>query len=157
MAFFITQLCIIMLHNCVLLFCNIHNVRELCCLMHIVERTGVVIKSSDMDLSDDSDSSNWIIASQLARLDYTHYLHQKYISKAAKKAKYQGTLNVGGHNKRVITPKYKQAYKYLQTHTYAATQEKFHLSKSTLYRIKKQLENKRAANYFSSELKSQTR
>lgn len=133
------------------------NVRELCCLMHIVERTGVVIKSSDMDLSDDSDSSNWIIASQLARLDYTHYLHQKYISKAAKKAKYQGTLNVGGHNKRVITPKYKQAYKYLQTHTYAATQEKFHLSKSTLYRIKKQLENKRAANYFSSELKSQTR
>ena len=25
MAFFITQLCIIMLHNCVLLFCNIHK------------------------------------------------------------------------------------------------------------------------------------
>ena len=25
MAFFITQLCIIMLHNCVLLFCNIHH------------------------------------------------------------------------------------------------------------------------------------
>ncbi|MCC4500163.1 recombinase family protein [Limosilactobacillus reuteri] len=133
------------------------NARELCCLMHTVERTGIVIKSSDMDLSDNSAASNWIIASQLARLDYTHYLHQKYISKAVKKAKYQGTLNVGGHNKRVITPKYKQAYKYLQTHTYTATQEKFHLSKSTLYRIKKQLENKRAANYFSSELKSQTR
>lgn len=133
------------------------NARELCCLMHTVERTGIVIKSSDMDLSDNSAASNWIIASQLARLDYTHYLHQKYISKAVKKAKYQSTLNVGGHNKRVITPKYKQAYKYLQTHTYTATQEKFHLSKSTLYRIKKQLENKRAANYFSSELKSQTR
>ena len=29
MAFFITQLCIIMLHNCVLLFCNIQRVREL--------------------------------------------------------------------------------------------------------------------------------
>ena len=28
MAFFITQLCIIMLHNCVLLFCNIHRVKN---------------------------------------------------------------------------------------------------------------------------------
>lgn len=133
------------------------NVRELCCLMHVVEDTGVIIKSGDMDLSDDSASSDWIIASQLAQLDYIHYLHLRCISKAVKKAKYQATLNVGGRNKRVITPKYKQAYKYLQTHTYTATQEKFHLSKSTLYRIKKQLENKRAANYFSSELKSQTR
>lgn len=133
------------------------NARELCCLMHVVEDTGVIIKSGDMDLSDDSTASNWIIASQLAKLDYIHYLHLRCISKAVKKAKYQATLNVGGRNKRVITPKYKQAYKYLQTHTYTATQEKFHLSKSTLYRIKKQLENKRAANYFSSELKSQTR
>lgn len=133
------------------------NARELCCLMHVVEDTGGIIKSGDMDLSDDSTASNWIIASQLAQLDYIHYLHLRCISKAVKKAKYQATLNVGGRNKRVITPKYKQAYKYLQTHTYTATQEKFRLSKSTLYRIKRQLENKRAANYFSSELKSQTR
>ncbi|MGN1283616.1 MAG: recombinase family protein [Limosilactobacillus sp.] len=117
------------------------NVRELCCLMHEVENTGIVIKSSDMDLSDDSTASNWIIASQLARLDYSHYLHSKWVSKAGKKAKYQATLNIGGHNKRVITPKYKQAYDYLQTHTYTATQEKFRLSKSTLYRIKRQLES----------------
>ena len=119
------------------------NVRELCCLMHIVERTGLVIKSSDMDLSDDSASSDWIIASQLAQLDYIHYLHLRCISKAVKKAKYQATLNVGGRNKRVITPKYKQAYKYLQTHTYTATQDKFNLSKSTLYRIKRQINNKK--------------
>ena len=125
--------------------------------MHDIENTGIIIKSSDMDLSDDSDASNWIISSQLAQLDYAHYLHQKCLSKAIKKAKYQATVNVGGHNKRVITPKYKQAYDYLQSHTYTTTQEKFNLSKSTLYRIKKQLENKRAANYFSSELKSQTR
>lgn len=130
------------------------NCAVLCMLLRIL---GVIIKSGDMDLSDDSTASNWIIASQLAKLDYIHYLHLRCISKAVKKAKYQATLNVGGRNKRVITPKYKQAYKYLQTHTYTATQEKFHLSKSTLYRIKKQLENKRAANYFSSELKSQTR
>ena len=61
------------------------NVRELCCLMHDVERTGIVIKSSDMDLSDDSTASNWIIASQLARLDYAHYLHSKCLVKASKK------------------------------------------------------------------------
>ena len=117
------------------------NARELCCLMHVVEDTGVIIKSGDMDLSDDSTASNWIIASQLAQLDYAHYLHQKCLSKAIKKAKYQATENVGGHNKRVITPKYKQAYDYLQSHTYTATQEKFHLSKSTLYRIKQQIEH----------------
>lgn len=122
------------------------NIRELCCLMYDVERTGLVIKSSDMNLSDDSDASNWIIASQLARLDYTHYLHQKWISKSVKKNKYQATLNVGGRNKRVITPQYKQAYEYLQSHTYDETRDKFHLSKSTIYRIKKQINSKQSNN-----------
>ena len=119
------------------------NVRELCCLMYIVEDTGIIIQSSDMDLSDDSDSSDWIIASQLAHLDYIHYLHQKAVSKALKKSKYQSSLNCGGRNKRVITPIYRQAYSYLQTHTYTATELKFHLSKSTLYRIKQQINNKK--------------
>lgn len=119
------------------------NVRELCCLMHVVEDTGVIIKSGDMDLSDDSDASNWILASQLAHLDYLHYLRQKHASKAFKKTKYEATLNVGGRQKRVITPIYKQAYEYLQTHTYNATQEKFHLSKSTLYRIKRQINSRK--------------
>ena len=125
------------------LTCLYSNIRELCCLMYIVEDTGIIIQSSDMDLSDDSDSSNWILASQLAHLDYLHYLRQKRASKAIKKAKYQATLNIGGRNKRVITPKYKQAYDYLQTHTYTATQDKFNLSKSTLYRIKRQINNKK--------------
>lgn len=119
------------------------NVRELCCIMHDIENTGIIIKSSDMDLSDDSDASNWIITSQLAHLDYLNFLHYKRVSKSIKKAKYQATLNIGGRNKRVITPKYKQAYDYLQTHTYTATQDKFNLSKSTLYRIKRQINNKK--------------
>lgn len=125
------------------LTCLYSNVRELCCLMYIVEDTGVTIQSSDMDLSSDSDSSDWIIASQLAHLDYVHYLHQKAVSKALKKSKYQSSLNRGGRNKRVITPLYKQAYEYLQTHTYNATQERFHLSKSTLYRIKRQINSRK--------------
>lgn len=119
------------------------NIRELCCLMYIVEDTGIIIQSSDMDLSSDSDSSDWIIASQLAHLDYLHYLRQKHASKAVKKTKYEATLNVGGRQKRVITPIYKQAYEYLQTHTYNETQEKFHLSKSTLYRIKRQINSRK--------------
>ena len=125
------------------LTCLYSNVRELCCLMYIVEDTGIIIQSEDMDLSDDSDSSDWIIASQLAHLDYLHYLRQKRASKAIKKAKYQSTLNTGGRQKRVITPIYRQAYEYLRTHTYSETQLKFHLSKSTLYRIKRQINNKK--------------
>lgn len=125
------------------LTCLYSNIRELCCLMYIVEDTGIIIQSSDMDLSDDSDSSNWILASQLAHLDYLHYLRQKRASKAIKKSKYQSTLNTGGRHKRVITPIYRQAYSYLQTHTYTATELKFHLSKSTLYRIKQQINNKK--------------
>ena len=125
------------------LTCVYSNVRELCCLMYIVEDTGIIIQSSDMDLSSDSDSSDWIIASQLAHLDYLHYLRQKRASKAIKKAKYQSMLNTGGRHKRVITPIYRQAYEYLQSHTYAATQLKFHLSKSTLYRIKRQINNRK--------------
>lgn len=124
------------------LTCLYSNVRELCCLMYIVEDTGITIQSEDMYLSDDSDSSDWVIASQLAHLDYVHYLHQKAVSKALKKSKYQSSLN-GGRNKRVITPLYKQAYEYLQTHTYNATQLKFNLSKSTLYRIKRQINNRK--------------
>ena len=125
------------------LTCLYSNVRELCCLMYIVEDTGIIIQSNDMDLSSDSDSSDWIIASQLAHLDYVHYLRQKRASKAIKKAKYQSMLNTGGRHKRVITPIYRQAYAYLQSHTYAATQLKFHLSKSTLYRIKRQINNRK--------------
>ena len=125
------------------LTCLYSNVRELCCLMYMVEDTGIIIQSEDMDLSDDSDSSNWILASQLAHLDYLHYLRQKHASKAVKKTKYETTLNVGGRHKRVITPIYCQAYSYLQTHTYHETQKKFHLSKSTLYRIKRQINNRK--------------
>ena len=125
------------------LTCLYSNVRELCCLMYMVENTGIIIQSEDMDLSDDSDSSDWIIASQLAHLDYLHYLRQKRASKAIKKAKYQLSLNKGGRQKRVITPIYRQAYEYLRTHTYSETQLKFHLSKSTLYRIKRQINNKK--------------
>lgn len=118
------------------------NIRELCCLMYTVEDTGIIIQSSDMNLSDNSDSSNWILASQLAHLDYVNYLRKKSTLKAIKKKKYQFTLNTGGRNKRIITPQYLQAYEYLQFHTYNETQSKFHLSRSTLYRIKKQITNK---------------
>ena len=120
------------------LTCLYSNIRELCCLMYIVEDTGIIIQSSDMDLS-----SDWIIVSQLAHLDYVHYLRYKRASKAVKRVKHETTLNVGGRHKRVITPKYRQAYEYLQSHTYAATQLKFHLSKSTLYRIKRQINNRK--------------
>ena len=125
------------------LTCLYSNVRELCCLMYIVEDTGIIIQSSDMDLSDDSDSSDWIIASQLAHLGYVHYLRQRRASKAIKKSKYQLSLNKGGRQKRVITPIYRQAYEYLRTHTYSETQLKFHLSKSTLYRIKRQINSRK--------------
>lgn len=125
------------------LTCVYSNVRELCCLMYIVEDTGITIQSEDMDLSNDSNSSDWIIASQLSHLDYVHYLRYKRASKAVKRVKHETTLNIGGRNKRVITPIYRQAYEYLQTHTYLKTQTKFHLSKSTLYRIKRQINNKK--------------
>lgn len=125
------------------LTCLYSNVRELCCLMYIIEDKGIIIQSNDMDLSSDSDSSNWLLASQLAHLDYLHFLRQKRAAKLIKKNKYQATLNIGGRQKRVITQLYRQAYEYLKVHTYTATQHKFHLSKSTLYRIKRQIERKR--------------
>ena len=70
-------------------------------------------------------------------------MRQKHASKLIKKDKYQSTLNTGGRQKRVITPIYRQAYEYLQAHTYNATELKFHLSKSTLYRIKRQINNRK--------------
>lgn len=125
------------------LTCLYSNVRELCCLMYIIEDKGIIIQSNDMDLSSDSASSNWLLASQLAHLDYLHFLRQKRATKLIKKNKYQTTLNIGGRQKRVITPLYRQAYEYLKAHTYTATQHKFHLFKSTLYRIKRQINNKK--------------
>lgn len=124
------------------LTCLYSNARELCCIMQTVADKGIVIRSSDLDYDVNSSIETWIIASQLAHLSYTHYLRQQGIIKQLKKQRYQLHLNIGGRNRRVITVKYKQAYEYLQQHTYAETQVKFQLSKSTLYRIKQQIENK---------------
>lgn len=118
------------------------NARELCCIMQTVAEKGIIIKSSDMDYSRDSSVESWIFASQLAHQSYTRYLRQQGITKQLKRRQYQMHLNTGGRNRRVITAKYKQAYQYLQQHTYRETQIQFQLSKSTLYRVKRQIESK---------------
>ncbi|WP_222836188.1 helix-turn-helix domain-containing protein, partial [Lactiplantibacillus plantarum] len=86
-----------------------------------------------------SSIEDWFFACELSHLEYTHYLHALQQEKARRKADYQKLINVGGRNKRVITSQYRQAYNYLQQHSYSQTQSKFNLSKSTLYRIKNRL------------------
>lgn len=48
-----------------------------------------------------------------------------------------------GRPKRVITPRYRTAYAYLQNHTYTQTEKDLGISKSTLYRIKKQIQSEK--------------
>lgn len=122
---------------------NIHNlfsnVRELVCLMYMVEDKGIMLNSNEIEYDANSPIEDWFFACKLSHLEYTHYLHALQQKKAKRKAEYQKLINVGGRNKRVITTKYRQAYEYLQDHTYRETETKFHLSKSTLYRVKQQL------------------
>ena len=76
MAFFITQLCIIMLHNCVLLFCNIHDL----CQSNFVQRHKVlkVLKQIDHSLIkitiENVDSSKKTYRIIKAYLPYTDFL-----------------------------------------------------------------------------------
>ncbi|MBB1079271.1 recombinase family protein [Limosilactobacillus sp. STM2_1] len=115
------------------------NVRELVSLMYLVEDKGIKLNSNEAEYDANSSIEDWFFACQLSHLEYTSYLHMLHRQKASRKANYQRLINVGGRNKRVITGQYRQAYKYLQSHTYRETEAKFHLSKSTLYRIKQQL------------------
>lgn len=117
------------------------NIRELVSLMYMVEDRGIILNSDELEYSVNSSIEDWFFACQLSHLEYTRYLHMLQRQKARRKANYQKLINVGGRNKRVITDQYRQAYSYLQQHTYSQTQSKFNLSKSTLYRIKKQIEN----------------
>lgn len=117
------------------------NVRELSSLMNGVDDKGIILNSSDYEYSRDNSIGEWLLASQLCHLEYIDYIHKVQRQKEKQKAKYQKLINVGGRNKRVITDQYRQAYNYLQQHTYKQTQLKFNLSKSTLYRIKQQLDN----------------
>ncbi|MBB1069372.1 recombinase family protein [Limosilactobacillus sp. RRLNB_1_1] len=116
------------------------NPRELCSLMQTIADKGIRLKSSDLDYGNESNIESWVFASQLSHLSYINYLHKQYAVKTLKKRQHQLKLNTGGRNKRVITRQYQQAYEYLQSHTYHETEAKFHLSKSTLYRIKKQVD-----------------
>ncbi|NGC77502.1 recombinase family protein [Lactobacillus reuteri] len=120
------------------------NPRELCSLMLTVVEKGIYLKSNDLDYDNRSSIESWIFATQLSHLSYTNYLHKQNVIKSLKKKQYQLKLNTGGRNKRVITEQYQQAYKYLKDHTYKETETKFHLSKSTLYRIKRQIKSIRS-------------
>ena len=46
-----------------------------------------------------------------------------------------------GRPKRQITPHYQAIYDYLQNHSYTETEKAFNVSRSTVYRIKKQIES----------------
>lgn len=46
-----------------------------------------------------------------------------------------------GRPKRQITPHYQAIYDYLQDHSYTETEKAFNVSRSTVYRIKKQVES----------------
>lgn len=46
-----------------------------------------------------------------------------------------------GRPKRQITPHYQAIYDYLQNHSYSETVKAFNVSRSTIYRIKKQIES----------------
>lgn len=116
------------------------NPRELCSLMQTVADKGIFLKSNDLNYSKESSIESWVFANQLAHLSYTNYLHKQNAIKALKKRQHQLKLNTGGRNKRVITERYRQAYEYLKNHTYRNTEAKFHLSKATLYRVKKQVD-----------------
>lgn len=109
--------------------------------MYLVEDKGITLNSNEAEYDANASIDDWFFACQLSHLEYTRYLHMLQQEKARRKASYQKLINVGGRNKRVITDQYHQAYSYLQQHTYSQTQSKFNLSKSTLYKIKKHVEN----------------
>ena len=48
-----------------------------------------------------------------------------------------------GRPRRKITPHYQAIYNYLKEHSYTETEDAFNVSRSTVYRIKKQVEGKK--------------
>lgn len=120
------------------------SIREFVSLLELAKDKGIIFTAYDLDI-DPSDSRYIadICSIELMVGFETHSLKQQLQAiRRQKKLAYKESLNTGGRNKRVITKQYRQAYQYLQSHTYRETESKFKLSKATLYRIKQQIEGK---------------
>ena len=110
------------------------SVRDIMNIIVPLLRKKVNINILNLGLLDDSTQGYWILKTFLV------VARQERNTEHMKKAYKNHTGNKGGRPRRVINQQYKEAVNFFnQGHSYKEAKQKFGISKSTLYRVRKQL------------------
>lgn len=116
------------------------NVRELCCLLTALEDLQVTIFSDEIELDMDDNRDPYYVAMMLCRAEMVTMMQHSFNRKKMCHLTHQIDLHRKKYKKQVFTQKDYQIYNMLMNSDYRTTQQATGLSRSTLYRLKKRIQ-----------------
>lgn len=119
------------------------NTREALNVLDPLMDKGVKFHVLNMGMLDNSSIGKLIRTVLLAVADMERDMIVDRTQEGKRYAKKHNPNYREGRPKRKITPHYQAIYDYLQNHSYTETQKAFDVSRSTVYRIKKQIESEK--------------
>ena len=117
------------------------NTREALNVLDPLMDNGVKFNVLNMGLLDNTSVGKHVRTVLLAVAEMERDMIVDRTQEGKKYAKEHNPNYREGRPRRKITPHYKAIYDYLQNHTYTETEKAFDVSRSTVYRIKKQVES----------------
>lgn len=115
------------------------NIRELSCLLYYLDDLRITIYSSLVELDVGSIREQFTIA-MMCRAEKLTMMQQEFNHKKMCHLKHQLALIQNKNSKREITQQDYQIYKMLMKNDYRTVQKATGLSRSTLYRLKKRIQ-----------------
>ncbi|MBM6812771.1 recombinase family protein [Limosilactobacillus reuteri] len=115
------------------------NIRELCCLLNEIEDLQITIFSDELEMGMSNSREPYYVAKMLCRADMVTMMQQALNCKKMCHLTHQINVRKNKGNKQ-ITQKDYEVYKMLMNSDYKTTQQATGLSRSTLYRLKKRIQ-----------------
>ena len=115
------------------------NIRELSCLLYYLEDLQITIYSDEVELDVGSIRDQYTIA-MMCRAEKLTMMQRDFNHKKMCHLKHQLALIQNKNSKREITQQDYQIYKMLMKNDYRTVQKATGLSRSTLYRLKKRIQ-----------------
>ncbi|MQB73683.1 resolvase [Lactobacillus reuteri] len=115
------------------------NTRELCCLLNEIEDLQITIFSDELEMGMSNSREPYYVAKMLCRADMVTMMQQALNCKKMCHLTHQINVRKNKGNKQ-ITQKDYEVYKMLMNSDYKTTQQATGLSRSTLYRLKKRIQ-----------------
>ena len=115
------------------------NIRELSCLLYYLEDLQITIYSDEVELDVGSIRDQYTIA-MMCRAEKLTMMQHSFNRKKMCHLKHQIDVRRNKENKREVTRSDYQIYKLLMSSNYKTVQKATGLSRSTLYRLKKRIQ-----------------